>query len=122
MAYECLLLLALLFVATFIFLALFGSAVHFPERALLQLWLLTVAACYFIWFWTHGGQTLAMKTWHLRLVTEHGNAVTWRTALLRFLVTVPSVGLGIGIVWALLDGEGQFLHDRLAHTRLVCVE
>jgi uncharacterized RDD family membrane protein YckC len=122
MAYDALLLLAVLFVATFVFLALFGSAVHPPRRYLLQLWLLLVAGCYFIWFWTHGGQTLAMKTWRLRLVAEDGRAVDWRAALLRFLVAVPSIGLGVGMVWALIDREGKFLHDRLAHTRLMRVK
>jgi uncharacterized RDD family membrane protein YckC len=119
MAYEGLLLLALLFVATFVFLAVFGSAIQPPKRYLLQCWLLIVAGCYFVWFWTHGGQTLAMKTWRLRLVTEDGNVVAIRTAILRFFAAVPSVGLGVGVIWAMLDGEGRFLHDRLAHTRLI---
>lgn len=118
MAYEALLLLAVLFVATCLFLALFGSAVQPPRRYGLQLWLLVVVGIYFIGFWTHGGQTLAMKTWRLRLVMNGGNAIDWRTALLRFIYCLPSIGLGFGIVWALIDKEGKFWHDRMAHTRL----
>jgi uncharacterized RDD family membrane protein YckC len=44
-------------------------------------------ALYFIWFWTHGGQTLAMKTWHLRLVSKAGGAISLKTALLRFMAS-----------------------------------
>lgn len=42
-------------------------------------------ALYFIWFWTHGGQTLAMKTWHLRLVSAQGGPVSLKAALMRFM-------------------------------------
>ena len=122
MAYEALLLLAVLFVATYLFLALFGSAVQPPRRYGLQLWLLVVVGIYFTWFWTHGGQTLAMKTWRLRLVMDGGDAVGWRIALLRFICALPSIGLGFGIVWALIDREGKFWHDRLARTRLQRVD
>jgi len=119
MTYELLLLLAILFAATFVFIALFGAATHPPKQYLLQLWLLCISGVYFIWFWTHGGQTLAMKTWKLHLVTQHNEPLNWRIALLRFLFAVPSVGTGIGLAWALIDSNGLILHDRLAKTRLV---
>ena len=67
-------------------------------------------AAYFLWCWLRGGQTLAMKAWHIRLVD-----VTPRKALLRFLLALPF--LPISILWALFDRDRQFLHDRLAGTR-----
>lgn len=118
MAYEALLLLAVLFFAAFLFVTL-TQAVHVP-RIIFQGYLLAVVAVYFVWFWTHRGQTLAMKTWRIQLLTRNGKTLTVRRALLRFLLAWLSLGLvGIGIIWAWFDVDRQFLHDRLAHTRLV---
>jgi uncharacterized RDD family membrane protein YckC len=122
MAYELLLLLAVLFFATFLFLVLFGNALQSPRHYFLQLWLVMATGGYFIWCWTHGGQTLAMKTWKLRLVAADGYPPGWRTALLRFLVAMPSVLTGFGIAWAFFDREGCLWHDRVAGTRLVLVD
>lgn len=103
-----------------------------------------VIGLYFIWFWCRGGQTLAQKTWHLRLVTQSGAPVSpWR-ALLRYLLSwlwfMPAlVTIGVmgwshspGAIWtALLGGMAaylliarlhprrQFLHDVLAGTQII---
>ena len=75
---------------------------------------------YFTWSWSHGRQTLPMKTWRFRLVTHNGQPLHPQQALLRYLVCWPSVFFcGIGIAWALIDRDRQFLHDRLAGTRLI---
>lgn len=101
-------------------MVLFGSAVHPPLRYVFQTYLLAVMGVYFTWFWVHGGQTLAMKTWHLRLVAADGGAVLVQKALLRFLFAFAGLALlGAGWWWALFDREGCFLHDRLAGTRVI---
>lgn len=75
---------------------------------------------YFVWCWLHGGQTLPMKTWKVRLTDIGGGPVRPVQALLRYLAAWPSILLfGIGIVWMLFDKDGQFLHDRIAGTRIV---
>ncbi len=119
MFYESVLLLAVIFLAGFLFVSLTRGNTSAVVRLVFQVYLLLVVAAYFIWFWAHGGQTLAMKTWHLRLVGADGHAVTWRRALLRFVLAIPSVALGMGVVWAVFDRERQFLHDRLAGTRII---
>jgi uncharacterized RDD family membrane protein YckC len=63
-----------------------------------------------------------MKTWHIRLVTEQGQPLTVGRAFRRYLLTVPGVVSGIGVLWAFIDRDRQFLHDRLAKTRIVRVE
>jgi uncharacterized RDD family membrane protein YckC len=73
-----------------------------------------VFAGYFLWSWLRGGQTLAMKTWRIRLVD-----VTPQKALLRFLLAALLVPSLISILWSFFDPQRQFLHDRLAGTRLV---
>lgn len=119
MLYESLLLLAVIFLAAFLFVGLTRGANSPLVMGALQLYVLGVSAAYFIWFWLHGGQTLAMKTWHLRLTGADGQAVTPRQALLRFALAVPGVLLGISMLWAFFDRDGLFLHDRLAGTRII---
>lgn len=89
-------------------------------RPLLQLFLLAITAAYFVYCWTHGGQTLPMKTWRIRLVMRDGGAISLGTGIRRYAFAVIGIGLcGLGLVWALFDRERQFLHDRLAGTRIV---
>ena len=114
MLYETLLLAAVLFIAGFVFTAIFQPPLAPILRYALQLYLLLVAAAYFIWYWLHGGQTLPMKAWRIRLV-----GVTPRKALLRLVFA--ALLLPVSILWALFDRDRQFLHDRLAGTRLVLV-
>lgn len=119
--YEILLLLGVLAVTLLLPHVLIGQFLHrLATPFVLWAHLFLVLALYFTWFWTHGGQTLAMRTWRLRLVTRGGAPLRPARALLRFLWCWPSLGIcGIGILWALVDRDGQFLHDRLAGTRIV---
>jgi uncharacterized RDD family membrane protein YckC len=118
--YDSLLLAALVLVATFPFLAFFGDSTSGWRRHVLQAWVLGVAGAYFAWFWTHGGQTLPMKTWRLRLVRHDGAPVSLARALHRYvLATLGLFALGLGFLWALVDRDRQFLHDRLAGTAIV---
>jgi uncharacterized RDD family membrane protein YckC len=118
-AYELLILAALELIATFPFLAIAGDSTSGVRRHLLQAYVLAVAAAYFVGFWTRGGQTLAMKTWRIRLESADGSRVGVMRAIRRFLLALAgTAALGIGFLWALLDREGQFLHDRLSGTRL----
>lgn len=117
--YEGLLLLALFFVATSVFLALFGQATSAPQRYYFQFYLWGVAAVYFAWCWSRG-RTLAMQAWRIRLVDANGGPVSLAQAVRRYVWA--SLGLllgGAGFLWALLDRDHLFLHDRLAGTRLV---
>ena len=89
-------------------------------RPLLQLYLAALAALYFIWQWCHGGQTLPMKTWRFRLVCTDGGPVAWPRALHRYVIAVLGfLAVGLGFLWALVDRDRQFLHDRLSGTALV---
>ena len=117
MLYEALLLFAIAFFAGFAFyFASSGAALEGWVRTAHQLLLGAVFAAYFLWCWLRGGQTLAMKAWRIRL-----EQVSPPRALLRFLLALLLVPTGISLLWALVDRERQFLHDRLAGTRLVLV-
>jgi uncharacterized RDD family membrane protein YckC len=118
--YDLLLIAALVLVASFPFLALFGDSTHGWRRHVLQAWVVFVAGAYFVGFWTRGGQTLPMKTWHVRLVRRDGEPVGVARAAHRFLLALlGTLALGLGFAWALFDRDRQFLHDRLAGTALV---
>ncbi|WP_324779055.1 RDD family protein [Thiobacillus sedimenti] len=122
MVYELLLVAAVLFVATLPFLYLVGSAESGWRHLVFQLYLTGVLFAYFSAFWMRSGQTLAMKTWRIRLVCRDGGPVTLTRSALRFAVALAGLLLGgVGFWWGLFDRDRQFLHDRIAGTRLVRV-
>ena len=114
------------------------------RRPLFQGFLFLLFAIYFGWFWSRG-QTLAMKTWDIRLVDRQGLPVSQARALWRYVLCwlwflpplaflapfrltageIAVVMIGWVLVWALLSRfhpQRQFLHDALAGTRLVSVK
>jgi len=120
MGYEALLLGAVLYLAGFVFVGL----THYPARPhlkpLYQVYLGAVTLAYFAGFWTHGGQTPAMRAWRLKLESLHGDRVPLARAVLRCGFALGGLVLGGATLWwSLFDRDGQFLHDRLAATRLV---
>jgi uncharacterized RDD family membrane protein YckC len=118
--YDLLLLVALVFIATWPFIAFFGDSTHGWRRHVLQAWVVFVVGAYFVWFWTQSGQTLPMKTWGIRLVASDGHPVSVPRAVHRYLIALLGLAaVGLGFVWALFDRDRQFLHDRLAGTALV---
>ncbi|MCL2075762.1 MAG: RDD family protein [Betaproteobacteria bacterium] len=122
MLYE--LLLLLLGVIVIFWLAphiLLGALANIELPAWVQqLHFLLLLALYFVWFWLHGGQTLPMRTWKIRVVDKGGGPLRPMQALFRYLVAWFSLlFFGIGFFWRIADPERQFLHDRLAGSRLV---
>lgn len=123
MFYESLLLFALLLFASFAYVPIFGGADSAFRKAVFQLYLLAVMMIYFLIFWTRGGQTLAMKTWRIKLTDLQGSTISIPRGVLRFCLALLSLSLfGLGLLWALFDPQRQFLHDRLAKTRLVSTD
>jgi uncharacterized RDD family membrane protein YckC len=121
MLYEAILLFAIGFLATWLFQFAAGTLrIEGWRMHVLQLFLLAVFALYFLWCWLRSGQTLAMKTWRIRLVSRHGHGrLAPPAALLRFACALVLVPTTIGIFWAMVDRDRQFLHDRLAGSLLV---
>lgn len=122
MVYELLLLFGFVFFAGLIFIGTTGAAASGWTRHALQAYLFLMIGLYFVWSWRSRGQTLAMKAWKLRLAAADGSRITLRQAMLRYVWAWPCLALGgVGIAYALRDRERQFLHDRLARTRVVLV-
>lgn len=120
LVYELLLLGAILLAGAAIAVPALSPLDPILQRPLLQLILAGAAAVYFICQWSRGGQTLAMKTWHLRIVTRDGRPLTLARAAARCAGALAGFALlGAGFLWALADRDRQFLHDRLAGTQIV---
>lgn len=142
--YEGLLVLALSLIAAFPLAGFRNLAVEGTPHSLMQLYYFCLTGLYFTWFWRKGGQTLAMKTWRFRVTTRQGAALGLGRAMLRYLLALAFFGPACAgmaliffperipptqtvwlfvpaiatILWAKFDGDRQFLHDRLAGTRL----
>ena len=120
--YDLLLLLALLMVATTLVivpLSLHGEQVSVGENILFRLYLVLVGSGYYLWFWTHGGQTVGMKTWRFRIADELGNTPGYGRALWRLLLALLcNAPCMAGFLWRLVDSQGRTLYDRLAGTSL----
>lgn len=119
MIYEGVLLFAVLFVSSYLFLSLARDAQAGLPRLLYQVYLLSVCGAYFVFCWTRTGQTLPMKTWRMRVVTADGGSLSVGQAFRRYIFAIPGMLSGISLLWAPFDKEHQFLHDRLAGTRIV---
>ena len=142
--YEGMLMFGVVFIAGYLFGTLTQTRHALDNRHPLQAFLFVVFGIYFTWFWARG-QTLAMKTWHIRLVDRDGRPVSQARALARYvlswiwflppLAAVAPFGLSGGemavltfgwvAVWALLSRfhpQQQFWHDALAGTRLVSTQ
>lgn len=122
--YDLFLLTATLFVAAIPVVVATGATVTEQPLARLafQAYLLGIIFLFHGWFWTHGGQTLGMRAWRLRVVTESGGALDWTDAVRRFATAMLSLAaFGLGLLWMFVDRERRGWHDRLSGTRVVLV-
>ena len=141
--YEGVLLFAVLMIAGYLISSLTQQRHALAGRAALQGFLFLVLGIYFVWFWSHGGQTLAMKTWRIRLIGPDGLGVSQTRALARYVLSwlwfAPSLfiawlsetrsppvifgSLAVGVVayaaLAFLHANRQFVHDAICRTRLI---
>jgi uncharacterized RDD family membrane protein YckC len=141
--YEGVLLFGVVFVAGYLYAALTQQRHAMQGQTGLQIVVFIVLAAYFVTFWSRGGQTVAMRAWHVRLVTADGSAVTPLRALARYLLawlwfapaliaahaaglhsaaqifTLMTVGVVAYALLAFLHPQRQFLHDAVCGTRLV---
>ncbi|MEW6693393.1 MAG: RDD family protein [Pseudomonadota bacterium] len=139
--YEGMLLFGVVFIAGYLFSALTQTRHALDNRHLQQAFIFVVLGIYFTWFW-HQGQTLAMKTWHIRIVDRMGRPISQTRALWRYLLAwlwfwpplalrevldLPALEVVVLLggwiaVWAVLarfHPDRQFWHDAWAGTRLV---
>jgi uncharacterized RDD family membrane protein YckC len=141
--YEGVLLFGVLMISGYLFSSLTQQRHALQGRAGLQAFLFVVLGIYFVYFWSHGGQTVAMKAWNIRVVDARGAPVSQPRALARYLLAwlwfLPALVtlrladlhgagafvtlLGVNVLgYALLSRlhpQRQFWHDAVGGTRLV---
>jgi len=121
--YDLLLLIALLFIATVIANALNHGEPIEPENRyypLFVLCLLVISFFYYGWFWTHGGQTLGLQTWKMKLISNEHQNISWQQAFIRMIAALCSWScFGLGFVWSLFDGNKRTWHDMLSGSTLI---
>lgn len=109
--YDALVVLAILFVGSFVVLPLTDGNAVAAGNPLYQLWLLLLVAAYFLVSWRHGGQTLGMRAWRLQLADPSGQR-PGTSRLLRRLALGGLLGLPlIGYLSCLFRADRQALHD-----------
>ena len=142
--YEGILLFGVVFISGYLFSTLSQTRHALDHRHGLQAFVFLVLGIYFTWFW-HKGQTLAMKTWHIRVVDLQGLPLTQSRALLRYILSwiwfIPPLlvaqlidwnalqSLGLCCIWVLFwalisrfEIDQQYWHDHWVGTRLIYVQ
>lgn len=119
MFYDALLLVAILLIAVALALLL-SSGTFTYHNPFFRTLMFLLCFIFYTWFWLHGGQTLGMSTWRMRVQRRDGGPITLWQAVLRFMLAIPCLALGgLGFFWMLLDRDRQTLYDRLSHTVMV---
>ena len=125
MLYDGLIVCALLFIVTALFLPFTGGEAITPGESgalerIYQAALVLVVVLFFCVFWTWRGQTIGMLAWRLRVQRPDGSTLTWRDALIRLAgACVSLAALGLGYFWIWIDRDRLAWHDRWSGTRVV---
>ena len=117
--YDTFLLIAILILANgFLYLLATGELIR-DYQLVQRIYLVTISFLFYGWFWTHGGQTLGLRAWKIKVLTLDQKPISWKHALLRFTTAIFSWGfLGLGFLWVLLNKNGYSWHDYLSKTTL----
>ncbi len=113
--YDCLLLIAIYFVITAAVIPLNDGEAIQHWSYLLFLGLLSFF--FFDWFWRHGGQTLGMRAWRIRVEGLDQEKVTFNQSMQRF--AVGAIAFGLTLLYMLTNTSGMALHDKLSKTKIV---
>lgn len=149
--YDGILIFATAFFAIALTLPFTKGEIDPNKNIYMSLYLFAVIYIFYGWFWTHGGQTLGMRSWKQRLISNNGNAVNWQQTLIRVVTGLPAWGLFLigcilwmvpdkteltgmfamiprwlyaltGFVWVLSDNRNNNWRDKLSGTHIIIVE
>ncbi|GFO72972.1 hypothetical protein BJAS_P3514 [Bathymodiolus japonicus methanotrophic gill symbiont] len=122
--YDLILVIAVLLLTTALFHYLNDGSVSIQSSLLaFRLYLLSVSFLFYGWFWTHGGQTLGLRAWKLRLVNHEQKNITWKQALIRYITACISwLCFGLGILWRVWQKDGKTWQDLSSKSDIIHIE
>lgn len=149
--YDSFLVLATIFIAVALTLPFTKGEVAAEKNIFMTLYILVVIYLFYGWFWTHGGQTLGMRSWKQKLVSNDGNNVNWKQTFIRFITGLPAwcvfiIGISLwalpdkfklaegfisipawlfittGFIWVLLDIRNNNWRDKLSGTKIIIAD
>jgi uncharacterized RDD family membrane protein YckC len=92
------------------------TADYLGKQAWFSFYLAISICSFYVWFWTHGGQTIGMRAWRLRVQNDDGSAITVMQALIRLF----SAAMGLGNLLIVIDRKNkQALQDLMADCEVV---
>jgi uncharacterized RDD family membrane protein YckC len=119
MIYDSLLIFAVLFFASAIAL-IFNHGEAILSSPLFSFYLLFMLFTFYAWFWNKSGQTLGMRVWKIRIVSEFGGNPSWGISYLRLVFALLSlICFGLGYFWRLF--KPYTWHDKLSQTSIIDV-
>ena len=122
MVYDFILLGCILFIAWLPMPLISALLDPVVDRLIRSIYLLAVCFFYFAWPWCRGGQTLGMRSWHIRLIDlmNPDHSITLKQAWFRFMGSMLSwAALGAGFLVAGFHPQKLAWHDLMSGTRLI---
>lgn len=120
MLYDSVAVTALMMAATALAMLAGFHELSVRRDPLYTLYLLAVWFGYLGWCWHHGGMTLGMRAWRVRIESAPEGLPGWGRCLARFLFSLLSAGAaGTGFLWSLVDRRQRCWHDLWSGTSLI---
>lgn len=149
--YDSLLVLASLFFATLLTFPFTKGEISSENNIYMSIYLFAVIIIFYSWFWTHGGQTLGMRTWKQQLISLNGKSVSWQQSFLRvlsgtpawifflislllwmfpekthatkYLANIPAwLIVLVSFIWVLLDNRSGNWRDKITGTKIISTD
>lgn len=118
--YDALIQLALFFTGTALLLPFTGGQALTPGNPCYGAYLLGISLLYNGWSWKHGGQTIGMRAWRIRIIAPGGAPVSWKRIIPRYFTALAgAAALGLGFLWMYTDTARRTWQDRLSGTLTV---
>ena len=70
---------------------------------------------FYLWFWTHGGQTVGMRAWRLRVQNADGSAISLTQALIR----LATAACGLGNLQVPVDMKNRAFQDHWSNCNVL---
>ena len=116
--YDALLVLAILIVMSIPFFS-FNVEENNLLKITMQVYFYFIIQYFFVWFWVNNEGTLGMKTWKIKISCDNGEKISYKKAIIRFNIAIPSIlFFGFGFLISLFRKDRKCLHDIISKTSL----